>query len=481
MRTEFVTSASMKQRDAVTRRGSQRHATSVIGTRTPQLQQQQQSVKQESETTCVVTRQRKRRCDDTGEQEHLLELRTQTRRTRKQTQTCLDSKITTNNQPMSGDEEPREQVVETAAQKQNTEVSKKSSRKTEKTTASQVECEKEQTDKLMEAKSRTRRANEPRRTGFSNKRNRETQVKSGTVEQSHQQSEARTRARKSKEPQQILADTKNLAEIKTVSETKVSEEHLPETRTRKRREKQRTKTSETTARHQHSVGTVDGEACCLDGKTETTSSGEVESFCSEDNHEPDVVAQKTDTSVTKSTSLDTAEQTSRCKKSTMSEQPASEPNSTSYVSPECCPSLVDSTDSAAQTNVKDTTSCKVTEDDDETKWHNQRRSNLARSIDDAIILPVTCGSMQAELVLNRLESGSRGTCVRQSDGTWLTPNEFQLISGRGNAKDWKRSIRHHGHSLKSLVEQGLLSLASPPLCICQHCDIQVSYAKLVLL
>ena len=120
---------------------------------------------------------------------------------------------------------------------------------------------------------------------------------------------------------------------------------------------------------------------------------------------------------------------------------------------------------------------KDAEDDAEAKWHQERRrtrdAKLPRSVDDAVILAVTCGSQQAELVLNRLESGSRGACVRQSDGTWLTPNEFQLVGGRANAKDWKRSIRHHGHSLKYLTEQGLLSLASPPLCICEHCDVQV--------
>jgi len=470
----------MKQRDAITRRGRQRHATS-----TQQQQLQQQSVNQDAATNCVITRQRKRRCEESDEQEHQPELRTLTRRTRKQTQTCLDSKITTNNQPTSGDEVPKEQVVETAAQKQNAEVSKRSSCKSEKTAESQGECGKEQTDQLMEVKNRTRRANEPRKSGPANKRNSETQVTSEIIKQSHQQSESRTRARKSKEPQQILSDTKNLlTEIKTVSETKVSEEHLPETRTRKRRDKRPTKPIESVARYQHSVGIVDGEACCRDEKSETTADGEVETACFEDNHDPDVVAQnttKTDTSVTKSMPSDVAKQTSRCKMSASSEKPVSEPNLTSSLSPECCPSPVESTGGAAQTIVKDTTSGEVTEDDDETKWHNERRSNLTRSIDDAVILPVTCGSGQAELVLNRLESGSRGSCVRQSDGTWLTPNEFQLISGRGNAKDWKRSIRHHGHSLKSLVEQGLLSLASPPLCICQHCDIQVSYTKLLLL
>jgi hypothetical protein len=91
-----------------------------------------------------------------------------------------------------------------------------------------------------------------------------------------------------------------------------------------------------------------------------------------------------------------------------------------------------------------------------------------------VTLSVTCGSNVARLFLNLLESGSRGRCVHLSDGTWMTPNEFQAVSGRGNAKDWKRSIRHHDRSLKLLEKMGLLSLFSPPVCLCEFCDQQVS-------
>jgi len=90
-----------------------------------------------------------------------------------------------------------------------------------------------------------------------------------------------------------------------------------------------------------------------------------------------------------------------------------------------------------------------------------------------VTLPVTCGSNVARLFLNRLETGSRGLCVKLPDGKWMTPNEFQAVSGRGNAKDWKRSIRHHDRSLKLLEKTGLLSLFTPPICLCEHCDVQV--------
>lgn len=185
---------------------------------------------------------------------------------------------------------------------------------------------------------------------------------------------------------------------------------------------------------------------------------------------------KNDTTTTRivPTLSDTSQQIRLSGKSALLEKPKSEACPLS-VSPHRCPSpLVSSTREKA--SLTEQAISKSVEDDDEAKWHKERRvqSLPIRSLDDAIILPVTCGSRQAELVLDRLETGSRGACIRQENGLWLTPNEFQLISGRGNAKDWKRSIRHHGHSLKSLTEQELLSLASPPLCICEYCDVQVS-------
>ena len=84
-----------------------------------------------------------------------------------------------------------------------------------------------------------------------------------------------------------------------------------------------------------------------------------------------------------------------------------------------------------------------------------------------IILPVECGPNKATLYLSRLCQGSRGPCV-MFRGSWLTPNEFQYVSGRETAKDWKRSIRHGGKSLKLLVAKGVMSL-NPPRCGCENC------------
>jgi hypothetical protein len=42
-----------------------------------------------------------------------------------------------------------------------------------------------------------------------------------------------------------------------------------------------------------------------------------------------------------------------------------------------------------------------------------------------------------------VECGANRAFIRHR-GEWLTPNEFQFVSGRETAKDWKRSIRHKG-------------------------------------
>ena len=86
------------------------------------------------------------------------------------------------------------------------------------------------------------------------------------------------------------------------------------------------------------------------------------------------------------------------------------------------------------------------------------------------MLFVQCGLNTASFYLKRLELGPsnyRGLCVLH-DGAWFTPNQFQRVSGRQTAKDWKRSIKHHGRSLKSLLSAGLICL-QPPHCRCERC------------
>ncbi|ESN92192.1 hypothetical protein HELRODRAFT_194341 [Helobdella robusta] len=102
--------------------------------------------------------------------------------------------------------------------------------------------------------------------------------------------------------------------------------------------------------------------------------------------------------------------------------------------------------------------------------HNNNHNNNNHNINntDELMLEVTCGQNTAYLYMSRLQLGSKGTCV-YFDGSWLTPNEFQFISGRETAKDWKRSIKHHGKSLKVLIAKGILQ-TNPLKCGCGQCS-----------
>lgn len=89
--------------------------------------------------------------------------------------------------------------------------------------------------------------------------------------------------------------------------------------------------------------------------------------------------------------------------------------------------------------------------------------------DGEVILEVECGPNKALLYLTKLCQGSKGPCILYQE-SWLTPNEFQYVSGRETAKDWKRSIRHHGKSMKLLLAKGFLTVHSS-ICDCEGCRI----------
>ena len=97
-----------------------------------------------------------------------------------------------------------------------------------------------------------------------------------------------------------------------------------------------------------------------------------------------------------------------------------------------------------------------------------RRLNL-QVRDDDVVLEIECGSNTAMMYLSRLCQGSKGPCIWFQE-SWITPNEFQYISGRETAKDWKRSIRHCGKSMKLLLTKGILT-THPPICDCDGCRI----------
>lgn len=81
---------------------------------------------------------------------------------------------------------------------------------------------------------------------------------------------------------------------------------------------------------------------------------------------------------------------------------------------------------------------------------------------------VNCAGNAAKFYLNRFARGSIGRCVLFRS-RWITPNEFQAISGRQSSKDWKRSIRLRGRCLKEYIAQGLFQ-EHLKTCACKICS-----------
>ncbi len=97
-----------------------------------------------------------------------------------------------------------------------------------------------------------------------------------------------------------------------------------------------------------------------------------------------------------------------------------------------------------------------------------RASRLSRtfsrfSTTGSLVSKWNAGKNKALLYINKLCQGSKGPSIKYR-AEWLTPNEFQFVSGRETAKDWKRSIRHKGKSCRvqpngySLWNKGSCSL-----------------------
>jgi hypothetical protein len=96
--------------------------------------------------------------------------------------------------------------------------------------------------------------------------------------------------------------------------------------------------------------------------------------------------------------------------------------------------------------------------DEETTFHFKPKD---------VAIEVECGGNKAMMFLSKLYQGSKGKCIEFGDN-WITPNEFQTMSGRESAKDWKRSIRHRGRSMKLLLSKNIL-VVHPAACKCDSC------------
>jgi hypothetical protein len=90
----------------------------------------------------------------------------------------------------------------------------------------------------------------------------------------------------------------------------------------------------------------------------------------------------------------------------------------------------------------------------------------------ADVIPINCNSIIAELHKEKFGSGGKGKCIR-FDNKWMTPIEFEQYCGKGNCRDWKRTLKAGGQPLINLLEDNIL-MCHAVSCACAACSDDAS-------
>jgi hypothetical protein len=124
-----------------------------------------------------------------------------------------------------------------------------------------------------------------------------------------------------------------------------------------------------------------------------------------------------------------------------------------------------------------------------------RKSKYNFSLNESVlyqdILQVNCNSVVAELHKKRFGSGGKGHCIKvlvsiaadensHSENNsnqasmlkrekWMTPIEFENFCGKGNCRDWKRTIKVGGQPLLALLDARIL-ICHAVSCSCGICN-----------
>ncbi|XP_048201682.1 sp110 nuclear body protein-like [Perognathus longimembris pacificus] len=98
----------------------------------------------------------------------------------------------------------------------------------------------------------------------------------------------------------------------------------------------------------------------------------------------------------------------------------------------------------------------------DSKMHGAPKSSAEEQRDEDAVdflaptLPVTCGDARGVLYKEKMQQGSSEKCIQNEEGVWLTPDEFVIEGKRKKSKDWKKSVRCRGQTLRCLMEKKLL-------------------------
>ena len=114
----------------------------------------------------------------------------------------------------------------------------------------------------------------------------------------------------------------------------------------------------------------------------------------------------------------------------------------------------------------------MNEDDDSGSQRNNTSlimsNNQNLEDDDNDVLQVNCNSIVASLHKKKFGSGGKGRCINL-ENKWLTPIEFEQYCGKGNCRDWKRTIKCGGQQLLTLLDNNIL-LCHAVSCSCSVCS-----------
>ncbi len=145
----------------------------------------------------------------------------------------------------------------------------------------------------------------------------------------------------------------------------------------------------------------------------------------------------------------------------------SRPSDSEHSEPEAAGGEDSSSESSDTGSSSSSTSASSSSTGSEQQQHHSPFTNLFEVDEFGEYLKVACNTNEARFYLSRFARGSRGRCVLFR-GRWITPNEFQAVSGRQSSKDWKRSIRLKGRCLKEYIAQGMFQ-EHPKSCTCRIC------------
>ena len=112
-----------------------------------------------------------------------------------------------------------------------------------------------------------------------------------------------------------------------------------------------------------------------------------------------------------------------------------------------------------------------------TRKNPTKHFNFDQKIFYEDIIQVNCNSYVAELHKKKFGSGGKGRCIRvaaeTSDGAtidkWMTPIEFETYCGKGNCRDWKRTLKAGGQQILAILDAGILTCHAVS-CSCAVCN-----------